>query len=157
MTPVALERFRPFMKRPYRLRVGSVKHPPAVPADVDKAHLEQNAQVLRNRRLLQPQRVHNLPHRPFLQCKIVQDCPPPRLRHRIESIRSCRRSCHGLNNTFPYGHMSSIFSPPSRRLRSRHFVYNGAERNLSSSLLSAQVTRVTHGFSWRMYSIMRKG
>src|SRR5229473_5212701 len=109
MTPVALKRFRPFMKWPDRLRVGSVKHPPAVAAHVDKTHLEQNAQVLRNRRLLQPQRVHNLPDGPFLQCKIVQDCPPPRLRHRVECIRSCRRSCHGRNNTFPYGNMSSTF------------------------------------------------
>src|SRR6267378_476158 len=133
MTPVALERFRPFVKRPDRLRVGSVKHPAPVAAHVDKAHLEQNAQVLRNRRLLQPQRVHNLPDGPFLQCKIVQDCPPPRLRHRVESIRSCRRSCHGHNNTFPYGNMSSTsFLPPPSPRRPHTVPFALASRAISS-------------------------
>src|SRR6267378_5596456 len=113
MTPVALERFRPFVKRPDRLRVGSIQHPPAVAPHVDKAHLEQNAQVFRNRRLFQAQRVHNLPHGPFLHCKIVQDCPPPWLRHRVESIRSCRRSCHEPTIHAHMGICKALFSPTS--------------------------------------------
>src|SRR6266403_39770 len=110
MTPVALERFRPLMKRPDRLGVGSIQHPAAVAAHVDEPHFEQDAQVLRNRGLRQPQRVHNLPHRPFLQRKIVQNLPPPRLRHGIKRIRGCRRPCHEPNDTFLYGNVSSSFS-----------------------------------------------
>src|SRR6266513_2721544 len=115
ITPVALERFRPFMKRPDGLRVGSIEHPAAVAPHVDQAHLEQHPEVLRHRRLRHPQRIHNLSHRPLLQRQIVQNFPPPRLRHGIERIRGCRCSCHGLNNIFLYGNVSSTFflPPPS--------------------------------------------
>src|SRR6267154_6288181 len=115
MTPVALERFRPLVKRPDGLRVGSIEHAAAVAPHVDQAHLDQHPEVLRHRRLRHPQRIHNLPDRPLLQRQIVQNLPPPRLRHGIERIRRCRCSCHGLNNTFPYGNASSTFflPPPS--------------------------------------------
>jgi len=114
MTPEPLKCFRPLVKRTDRLRVRSIKHPPPVAPHVDQAHLKQHPQVLRYRRLLQPQQIHNLPYRPLLQRQIAQDRPPPRLRHGIKRIRSCRRPCHELNNTFPYGNMSStIFSPLS--------------------------------------------
>src|SRR5713101_8372310 len=112
MTPEPLKRFRPLVKRTDRLRVRSIKHPPPVAPHVDQAHLEQHPQVLRYRRLLQPQQIHNLPYRPLLQRQIAQDRPPPRLRHGIKRIRSCRRPCHELNNTFPYGNMSSTIFPP---------------------------------------------
>src|SRR6266481_3529206 len=112
MTPVSLKRFRPLVKGPDRFRVRSIQHVPAVAPHVDKAHLEQNAQVFRNRRLLQPQRVYNLPHGPFLQGKIVQDCPPPRLRHRIERIRSCRCPRHEPTLHSHMGICPVLFFPP---------------------------------------------
>src|SRR5229473_3370436 len=49
------------VKRPDRLRVGSIEHPAAVAPHVDQAHLEQHSEVLRHRRLRHPQRIHNLP------------------------------------------------------------------------------------------------
>src|SRR4029077_4511447 len=92
-----------------------IEHVAAVAAHVDEAHLKQDAQVLRNRGLLHPNPIHDLTYGPLLEREIVEDLPPPRLRHRIERIRSCRRSCHGRYITFPYRHMSSIFfSSPFR-------------------------------------------
>jgi hypothetical protein len=41
MTPVALERFRPLVKRTNRLGVSSIKHLPPVAPHVDQADLEQ--------------------------------------------------------------------------------------------------------------------
>src|SRR2546426_4252335 len=109
MPPVPFERFRPLMKRPDRLRIRAIEHPPTVATHINEADLPQDAQVLRNRRLLHPQRIHNLPDRPLVQRKIVQNLPPPRLRHGIEGIRSRCRSCHGLYITFPYRNMSTSF------------------------------------------------
>src|SRR6266513_1618164 len=132
MTPVALEGFRPLVKRPDRLRVGSIEHPAAVAPHVDQAHLEQHPEVLRHRRLRHPQRIHNLSHRPLLQRQIVQNLPPPRLRHGIERIRRCRCSCHWLNNIFLYGNVSSIFflPPPSPLTLFRWSLLRGyAKRN----------------------------
>jgi hypothetical protein len=94
MPPVPCECFRPFVERAYRLGIGSIQHPAAVAPHVDQANIPEHPQVLRYRGLLQPQRIYNVPHRAFLQREIVQDFPPPRFRHRIESIRRCRRSCH---------------------------------------------------------------
>src|ERR1700730_169809 len=72
--------------------------------------------MLRNRRLLHLQNIHNLPYWPFLQRQIVQNLPPPRLRDSIESIGGGCRSCHGSYNTFLYRNVSSnvlpaLFSP----------------------------------------------
>src|SRR6266478_475078 len=156
MTPVSLKRFRPLVKGPDRFRVRSIQHVAAVAPHIDEAHFEQTAQLFRNRRLLQPQRTHDLPHRPFLQCKIVQDCPPPWLRHRIERIRGCRCSCHEPTLHSHMGICQVLFFLPSRRpdpvipsiteqagFCSPCTPVKGSacskERNLSSSLLSAQV------------------
>src|SRR6266404_988989 len=69
--------------------------------------------------------------------------------------------------------MSSTFFPSITPPRSRHSVYNGAARLLfplhscervglqreeSLFLIAFRASQsVTQGFSWRMYSIMRKG
>src|SRR5207302_2310066 len=114
MTPVSCERFRPLVHRPDGLRVRAIKHSPPVPSYIDEPDLQQHTQVLRYRRLLHPQQVHNLSHRPFLERDEVQNLSPAWLGHRIESIRSCRRSCHRFDNTFLYGNMSStFFAPPA--------------------------------------------
>src|SRR5260370_10416341 len=94
MTPESLKCFGPLVKGTDRVRVVPITHPPPVPPHVDEPHLPQHPQVLRDRRLLHPQRVHNLPHRPLLQRQIVQNLPSPRLGHRIKRIRRCCRSCH---------------------------------------------------------------
>src|SRR5437879_5712192 len=96
VTPESLERFRPLVKRPDRFCVGSIEHAAAVAPHTNQAHFEQHPQVLGYRRLLQPQRIHNLTDGPLLHRQVVQDSPTPRLGHRVECIRSCRRSCHAL-------------------------------------------------------------
>src|SRR5436190_10560512 len=63
--------------------------------------------MLRDRRLLQPQRDHDLPHLALVRRQVVQNLAPPWLGHRVERIRSCRRPRHGSNNIFLYGYMSS--------------------------------------------------
>src|SRR2546426_8757311 len=112
MPPVPFERFRPLMKRPDRLRIRAIEHPPTVATHINEADLPQDAQVLRNRRLLHPQRIHNLPDRPLVQRKIVQNLPPPRLRHGIEGIRSCRGSCHVPLHYIPiWEYVKHFFAP----------------------------------------------
>lgn len=69
-----------------RLGICSVEHPAAVAAHVDEANFEQNTQVFRNRGLLQSQRFHNLPDRPFRPREAAQDCAAARLRHSIERV-----------------------------------------------------------------------
>src|SRR5260370_7365261 len=112
MTPESLKCFGPLVKRTDRLRVGPIKHSPPVPPHVDEPHLPQHPQVLRDRRLLHPQRVHNLPHRPLLQRQIVQNLPSPRLGHRIKRIRSCCPSSHPPP-IHPHLGISQPIFPPS--------------------------------------------
>src|SRR5260370_8127341 len=94
MTPVALERFRPLVKWTDPLGVGSIEHTPPVAPHVDEPHFQQHPQMLRHRRLLHPQRVHNLPDGPLLQAQLVQNLPPARLPHPVARIRSSCCSCH---------------------------------------------------------------
>src|SRR5437763_7859947 len=63
--------------------------------------------MLRDRRLLQPQRDHDLPHLALVPRQVLQNLAPPWLGHRVERIRSSCRPRHGLNNIFLYGYMSS--------------------------------------------------
>src|SRR5882757_465798 len=94
MTPVPGERFGPLVQRPDRLSIRSIQHAPPVASYVYQADFKQHSQVLRDRRLLHPERVHYLANRPFLERDEVQDLPTPRFGYGIEDIRSCRRSCH---------------------------------------------------------------
>src|SRR5260370_1813351 len=86
MTPVALERFRPLVKWTDPLGVGSIEHTPPVAPHVDEPHFQQHPQMLRHRRLLHPQRVHNLPDGPLLPGQIVENRPPPRPPPRLSPI-----------------------------------------------------------------------
>ncbi len=67
--------------------------------------------MLRNGRLLHLQRVHDLSHRPLLQRQIIQNLPPPRLRHRIKRIRSRRRSRHAPTIHSDMGICQALFFP----------------------------------------------
>src|SRR5258708_12231848 len=109
MTPESLKCFRPLVKRTNRLGVRSIEHAPPIPPHVNEPPLQQDPQMLRDRRLHHPQRIHNLPHRPLLQREIAQNRPPPRLCHRIKRIRSCRRSCHAPTLHSHMGICQAIF------------------------------------------------
>src|SRR6267143_1409422 len=111
MTPVTLERFRPLVKRTDRLGIRSIEHAAPVAAHVDEAHLEQYPQMLRDRGLLHPQPVHNLPHRALLQGDKVQNLPAPWLCHRIKCIRSCRCPCHASTIHSYIRICQALFSP----------------------------------------------
>src|SRR5882762_9450374 len=114
MTPVTLERFRPLVKRTDRLGIRSIEHAAPVAAHVDEAHLEQYPQMLRDRGLLHPQPVHNLPHRALLQGDKVQNLPAPWLCHRIKCIRSCRCPCHASTIHSYIGICQALFFAPKR-------------------------------------------
>src|SRR5919108_6637468 len=95
--PQPFERTRPLVQRADRHSVHFVKHVATIPPNLHQAHILQNLQMLRNRRLLHLYRVHNLADGPLLCGQIIQDVPPARLCHCIERVRSCRRSCHCPN------------------------------------------------------------
>src|ERR1035438_1833604 len=67
----------------------------------------QHAQVFRHRWLFEPKRNHDVTDSSLFLRQVNQDLPAPRLRHRIEGIGSCRRSCHEGNYIFLYRNMSS--------------------------------------------------
>jgi len=101
------------MQRPYRLRVRPVQLLTPLAAHPNQPHVTQHPQVLRDRRLLQPQRRHNLSNRSLCSSEITQNLPPPGLSHRVECIRRCARSRHDENITCRYRNMSSTYSRSS--------------------------------------------
>jgi hypothetical protein len=67
--------------------------------------------MLRNGRLFYAQSGDDLSHRALFEREVVQDLPPPGLRHGIESIRRGGSSWHESKYIFLYGNMSSALSP----------------------------------------------
>jgi hypothetical protein len=106
MLPEAFELSRPFVKRPDRIRVGSIEHSPAVAAGVDKTNVEQYTQVFRHRWLPQAHAFHDVSDRALLESEKVQYFAAAGFGDRVEGIRSCSSSWHGLYSTFLYGNMS---------------------------------------------------
>ena len=76
MTPEALEGARPFVERPEGFRVGAIEHAAAVAAHVDETGLAEHAKVLRDRRLLEVQAVHDVPDRALLKRKKIENLSP---------------------------------------------------------------------------------
>jgi hypothetical protein len=72
------------MERPNRLGIGSIEHSATIAAHVDEADVRKHPQVLRDRRLLQPQGGHDLADGAFAPSEMGQDRPPAWLGHRIE-------------------------------------------------------------------------
>src|SRR6185295_3454846 len=93
--PETFERLGPVIKGTDGIRVGSVKHAPPVASHLHQADIPQDPQVFGHRRLLHAKAGDNIPDGPLLPGEIVQNVPPPRLSHRVESIRGRSRPRHG--------------------------------------------------------------
>jgi len=95
LTPEALEGARPFVKRPDGFRVGAIEHTPAVAAHVDETGFAEHAKVLRDRRLLQLQTVHDVPDRALLERKKTENLSPTWLGDGVEGVGGGGGSGHG--------------------------------------------------------------
>lgn len=92
--PVTFEGPGPLVKRPYRFGVGPVHLLPALAAHPNQPHVAQHPQVLRDGRLLQAERCHNLSDRPLCPSEIAQDLSSAGFSDRVECVRCGARSCH---------------------------------------------------------------
>lgn len=77
--------------------MGVVEHPPPVPTGPDEIDLAQDPQVLRDRRLGEPECPYDFPHRAFFPGEKVENRPPVRLGNGVEHVRVCGRARHELN------------------------------------------------------------
>src|SRR5579862_2317623 len=75
VAPVTLEGARPFVERPDRLGIRAIEPLAARAAHAHQTHIPENAQVLRYRRLPEPQGRRDLPHRPLAHRQIAEDLP----------------------------------------------------------------------------------
>src|ERR1700722_11763256 len=112
MAPVALKGGSPLVEGADGVRVGPIKHVAAVAADADEADVFEDAQVLRDRRLLDAEGVDDFVDRAFLKDEVVQDVAAARFGDSVEGVGGCGGARHG-SNIFPYGNMSrTIFRSP---------------------------------------------
>jgi len=92
-----------------RLQFRGIQPIHSVLSPLDHRHnpnLAKHPQMLRHRRLRHPQPQHHLPHRILLPIgQHANHLTPPRLRDRVEHIRSCCRSSHNAI-IFRYRNMS---------------------------------------------------
>src|ERR687894_412370 len=95
LRPYALVAPHPIVDGLERPRVQPVHPPPPLPARLNRPHLAEHPQVLGHQRLGHPRPAHQVTHGPLAGGEEVQDLPPPGLGHRVERVRSGRRSCHG--------------------------------------------------------------
>src|SRR5437879_985224 len=133
MRPEAFKRLCPLIQRPDSLGVRSIQHLSPIPAHPHQTNLPQHPQVLRNRRLFQPEAAHDGAHRPFLASQVIQNLPPPRFSHRIKSIRSSRRPCHPANLYSHIGicqaHRSEYLCHPERSKTDRAAIHPAESRD----------------------------
>jgi hypothetical protein len=106
MPPEPFESARPLVEWLNRLGVGSIEHPATVATYVDEVNVSQDAEVLRDGGLLQPQGDNNVSDRAFLQREIVQYFSPTDLGDGVEDIGCGGGAGHENNITFPYRNMS---------------------------------------------------
>src|SRR5713226_4070888 len=88
LTPEALERAGPLVQGPERPGVRAIQHPTAVATCPHETDVAQHAQMLRDRRLRQSERIHDLAHRALVGRQKVEDRPAPGLCDRVERIRA---------------------------------------------------------------------
>src|SRR3954470_3480914 len=74
-------------------------------AHVHRAHLPQDAQVLRHLRLGEAEHVDEVADGPLAGHQDVEDLPPPGFGDGVEGVGRCRCSCHG-SIICPYGYAS---------------------------------------------------
>src|SRR6185295_5699300 len=82
------------MDRLERVAVEPVEPLPPAFAHVDSADFSENAQVLRDLRLGQPELNHEIVHGALAAGEYVEDLPSPRLGHGIECVSGRRCSWH---------------------------------------------------------------
>src|SRR5437879_9134093 len=115
LVPCPLVPFDPVVHVLERRRVQSIEPLPPIFARLHETNRAENAQVLRDLRLREPERVDQLVDRALPTSERVEYFPASGLRDRVERVR--RRSCsrHGSNICL-YQHMSTLrFYPGSVR------------------------------------------
>src|SRR5580704_18733608 len=114
--PEAFEGASPLVERANCLGVGPVKHVAAVAADTDEADVFEDAEVLRDRRLLDAEAADDFVDGALLKGEVIQDVAAARLGDSVEGVGGSGGAWHELN-IFPYGNMSrTIFGASRQRL-----------------------------------------
>ena len=113
------------MHGPQGFDVGAIKHLPGVPPHLDEPHLAKHLEVLRHRRLAQPQFGDDVADRTFHGGEKGQDVAAARLGDSVEDVRCRRGARHGSNYipTWEYVKARSIRDGLARRLLCRQHVY----------------------------------
>jgi hypothetical protein len=107
VTPEALEGLGPLVHGLERLGVGAVEAMAAVSAHAHQAHTAQHAEVLRDRRLIEPDGYHNLAYVALVRGQKGEDLAAARLGDGVEWIGGGCGSRYDRNITYLYGNMSS--------------------------------------------------
>jgi hypothetical protein len=94
VVPQLLVRRDPVVNRLQRAAVQAIHPAPAVLTDLDEPDLAQDAQVLGDLRLGDPEPGDQIVDRPLATGKKVKDLPPAGLGHGVERVRRRRCSCH---------------------------------------------------------------
>ncbi len=105
LTPEALERAGPLVQGPERPGVRAIEHPTSVATCPHETDVAQHAQMLRDRRLRQSERSHDLAHRALVGRQKVEDRPAPGFCDSVERIRARGGARHCLI-IFLYGNVS---------------------------------------------------
>src|SRR5215471_6497586 len=105
VAPEALEGRSPFIERAYGLGIGAIEHVASLPAHFHKTDLEQDPEVLGDRRLGKAKRHHDVADRALLFDKQGEDVAAARLCHSVEGIRGSGGAWHA-SNIFLYRNMS---------------------------------------------------
>src|SRR4051812_14755050 len=95
-TPVLSKHPAPVVNHAQRVGVGSIEGALAVAPDGDEADIAQHLQVLRRRRLFEPDGVGDLIDRSLLGGNELEDVATARFGNRVERIRGGRGARHGL-------------------------------------------------------------
>src|SRR5215813_7388246 len=106
-SPMLGEHAAPVVDRAKPVGVGSVQAAPPVAPHGHQANIAKHLQMLRDRRLLELERVGDLADRAFLARDQFQNFAAPRFSNGVERIRCCGGARHGRSYIFPYRNMSS--------------------------------------------------
>ena len=122
LAPETIESSRPFVHGSQGFDVGAIEHLPGVPPHLDESNLAKHLEVLRHRRLTQPQFGDDVADRTFRGGEKGQDVAPARLGDGVEDVR-CRRGARHESNYIPIREYVKAGSTRARRLLRRQDVY----------------------------------
>src|SRR5689334_7519805 len=105
--PVLGEHPAPVVHRPKRVCVGSIQGPPPVAPDGDKADIQEHLKVLRDRGLLECERIGDLAHGSLFGGNEFKNVATTRFSDRVERVGGRRGARHPSSYIFLYGNMSS--------------------------------------------------